>query len=351
MFPEEFAREHIERFSQPGDWIFDPFSGRGTTVLEALVQGRHAAGVDVNPVAACVAGAKAAPPDPAAVLRRLSELEKCYSPDRIRDMPRSAFFKLCYHPKTLRQIVFLRQALRWKRSNVDRFIAAITLGCLHGESHKTVHCLSNRMPRTISTKPAYSVRWWKRHRSRPPKRDVFTVLRHWVEYRMAASCLQLEGTVRQADARDAARVFKRLKSKVSLVVTSPPYLDTTDYIEDQWLRCWFLGGATVPTARLNRDDRCENSGVYWKFMAEAWRGVAPLLKKNATVVIRIGGASQRKSEIQDKLKSALEVGLGRKLRFLGPGRTSRIRNGQVNSFRRGLAVVHREHDFVFRVKS
>ena len=28
---------------------------------------------------------------------------------------------------------------------------------------------------------------------------------------------------------------------VSLVVTSPPFLDVVDYAGDNWLRCWFLG--------------------------------------------------------------------------------------------------------------
>ena len=28
---------------------------------------------------------------------------------------------------------------------------------------------------------------------------------------------------------------------VKLVVTSPPFLDTVDYVSDNWLRCWFLG--------------------------------------------------------------------------------------------------------------
>ena len=40
-----------------------------------------------------------------------------------------------------------------------------------------------RMPRTISTKPAYSVRWWKKHGYTPPARDVFAILRHVNAYR------------------------------------------------------------------------------------------------------------------------------------------------------------------------
>ena len=37
MFPEEFARNHIENLTDKGDLVLDPFSGRGTTLLQALL--------------------------------------------------------------------------------------------------------------------------------------------------------------------------------------------------------------------------------------------------------------------------------------------------------------------------
>jgi hypothetical protein len=41
---------------------------------------------------------------------------------------------------------------------------------------------------------------------------------------------------------EAARATPVIASgSVSLVVTSPPFLDVVDYAGDNWLRCWFLG--------------------------------------------------------------------------------------------------------------
>src|SRR3990172_1169324 len=51
MFPETFAQKHIEKFTEPGDYVYDPFSGRGTTLLQALLMNRRAAASDINPVA------------------------------------------------------------------------------------------------------------------------------------------------------------------------------------------------------------------------------------------------------------------------------------------------------------
>ena len=100
MFPEDFVARQIYAYTKRGDTVFDPFSGRGTTVFESLLNGRPAAGVDVNPVAACISGAKADTPTLAAVNRRLQILE-----DLQRDAPRfktpsGDFFRACFHPRT-----------------------------------------------------------------------------------------------------------------------------------------------------------------------------------------------------------------------------------------------------------
>src|SRR5690349_1841201 len=43
------AAQAIDRYSRPGQTVFDPFVGCGTTVVEAVHAGRHAIGVDIDP--------------------------------------------------------------------------------------------------------------------------------------------------------------------------------------------------------------------------------------------------------------------------------------------------------------
>ena len=54
-FSPQFARAAIETFSKPGDTIFDPFTGGGTTAVESLLAGRRFVGCDVNSLARFVA--------------------------------------------------------------------------------------------------------------------------------------------------------------------------------------------------------------------------------------------------------------------------------------------------------
>lgn len=48
----------IEHFTAPGDWVFDPFAGGGTTLVESLALGRNALGIDISQLAAFVSEAK-----------------------------------------------------------------------------------------------------------------------------------------------------------------------------------------------------------------------------------------------------------------------------------------------------
>ena len=159
MFPEEFARNQVLTFTRPGELVLDPFCGRGTVILESVLNNRRAIGTDTNPVAACVAGAKANVPSEQAIFGRLSELEELVRSHAHCESPDNEFFSLCFHSTTLREVCGLRHWLEWNDRPEDRFIATVCLGALHGESHRSELYLSNRMPRTISTKPNYSVKW------------------------------------------------------------------------------------------------------------------------------------------------------------------------------------------------
>lgn len=48
IFPEQLARDHIISWSDPGDLVFDPFVGSGTTGKMALATGRKFVGIDIS---------------------------------------------------------------------------------------------------------------------------------------------------------------------------------------------------------------------------------------------------------------------------------------------------------------
>ena len=57
-FSPVFVRSVIEAFSDPGDWVIDPFAGGGTTLVEAMALGRNALGIDISSLSAFICEAK-----------------------------------------------------------------------------------------------------------------------------------------------------------------------------------------------------------------------------------------------------------------------------------------------------
>jgi hypothetical protein len=182
-------------------------------------------------------------------------------------------------------------------------------------------------------------------------RDAFAVLRKLARYRLEGQSPLIQGSVKLGDVRDASKIFKTHLNAVDLIITSPPYLDTTDYMEDQWLRLWFLDGAPRPIAGLNRDDRHTSIESYWNFLSEAWSGCAGLVHRGTKIVIRIGGARLERTDIIGGVETSLKSGLaGFSLQALGEVTTTEIRNRQTNVFRPGTKSKRYEHDFIYELE-
>ncbi len=354
MFPEAFVEEHVSAFTRQGDYVFDPFSGRGTTVLQSLLMRRQAVATDINPVAYCVSAAKAEVPRPESVLQEIDQLGARYQAcdrsglvEQRRRLP--PFFGRAFHYATLEQLLFLRGVLDWRHDQTQRFVAAMILGTLHGEMDTSVRYLSNQMPRTISPKPAYSLRYWRQLNLWPRKKDVFARLRVESKFRLSGELPSLQGTVRLADARDAAKQFPTLRGRVACVITSPPYFDVTDCAEDQWLRLWFVGNDPRPTyGKISRDDRHDQKDRYWGFLSEVWSGIADLMRPDATLVCRMGGAGLSEGEITSGLTKSLNQAFP-SARLITEPKTTPLTKRQTPAFRPGSTGCRFEVDYLFHL--
>jgi len=336
MFPESFVEEQLKRFTSAGDLVFDPFSGRGTTLLQALLMDRKAAASDINPVAYVISSAKGNVPTAQAVATRISELEDDFEMNRAlwrvqrRRLP--GFFGRAFHYETLEQVLYLRTMLQWNTDRTDCFIAALVLGILHGEMDRSDRYLSNQMPRTISPKPVYSLGYWRKHALWPKKRDAFERLREDTTLRLREPPGAF-GPVALADVRKCSTALPQIARRVRAIVTSPPYFDVTRFEEDQWLRLWFLGNPPRPTYRtISKDDRYEHKKSYWRFLEEAWAGVRRVVAKGAVMVCRLGGSSMDQTELTRSFMKSVRASFPDAMLIRRPELTSFERR-QTDAFR------------------
>ena len=333
MFPESFAERWIEELTRPGDLVLDPFSGRGTTATCALLMQRRAIACDVNDVAYCLTRAKTSAPALPTLKRRLTMLESAYTESNWRQHVRSSpeFFRYAFSDRTLAQLLYLRDSLKWRKSRCDGMIAALALGSLHGEMDKSSAYFSNQMPRTISTKPGYSVKFWKDRNLKAPERDVFALLRGRAEYRYATPPPSGEAIILHRDMRDLARMVDKLPTPINCAIMSPPYLDVTNFEEDQWLRLWLLGGPTYPTrGRVSRDDRHESSDSYWRFIADMWRSMGQIMGNKANVVVRLGSRLTTPDKLRHLLVASSRFS-GRPIKLMHE-EVSQLKNRQTDAF-------------------
>ncbi len=352
MFPESFAEKWIDQLTKPNDVVLDPFSGRGTTAFQALLMGRRAVASDINDVAYCLTKAKTSAPILSSLRRRITQLESNFDGRQWQHVTSKSdvFFKTAYENRTLQQLLYLRQELQWRRSRVDTMLAALVLGSLHGESDKSSAYLSNQMPRTISTKPKYSVRFWRDRQLHPPSRDVFELLRSRACFRYESEPPKGRAFVFHTDMRLLPRLRRKLPRQISCAITSPPYFDVTNFEEDQWLRLWFLGGPPYPTTRrLAADDRHGTPDKYWSFIADMWRTLGALISKHGNVVIRLGTHRMSPDRLEKAL-TATAVFSGRKVERVS-WTVSEIKNRQTGSFRPGSKGISVEIDCHYAFRS
>jgi hypothetical protein len=288
-FKPALAGYFIERFSNPGDTVHDPFMGRGTTPLEASLRGRIASGSDANPLSEMLVAPRLDPPS-------LTEVESWLEKfNWNRSVQTPAELLAFYHPVTIRHICLLRE--RFLEKPLDKTAAWVRMAALN---RLTGHSPGFFSVRTLPPNQAVSVQAQLTINSRrnqcPPQRDV------------AALILKKSRSLLRPPARplppDAAghRLWTALAeapsplhdNSTALVVTSPPFLNVVDYRRDNWLRCWFAG---IDTSTL---PRCTGSLELWaNHLSTVLSEIHRILKPGGHAAIEVGEIRKGKLRLEE----------------------------------------------------
>jgi SAM-dependent methyltransferase len=290
-FKPELPDYCIRHYSYQGDIVADPFCGRGTTALQANLLGRQAWSNDINPLAITITSAKTKPVPISAVEKFLSEI------DWQGDLPEEVNPELLafYHPNTLREIYLLREKLNTTDSETSGFIKLLALSRLHGHSNGFFSAYS--MPQ-LSVSPRAQQRI---NKSRGIERDYRNVPERIIKKgKKALKDNQLDEIRRAGHSNryltsDARSLNVWPSGAVNLIVTSPPFLNTVDYLADNWLEHWFLkidqfivGSSLMQQASLQ---------AWSDFMRDAMREMARVLRKGGICIIEVGEVTTRKEII------------------------------------------------------
>ncbi len=304
MFPLDFPLEILERRAREGDLVLDPFCGRGTTNFAARLLGLGSLGVDSSPVAAAITASKLVT---TTIDDILAEARQILAEREARQMPGSEFWQWAYHPTVLQSLCRFREAFLENCSTAPRVaLRGIVLGALHGPKQKFFSSyLSNQCPRTYAPKPAYATRYWQQRGLSPESVDVLAVIERRAK-RYYGVLSGMIGAVRMADSRAALALQPdSSETRFDWVITSPPYYGMRTYLPDQWLRNWFVGGPDA-VDYTNRYQIVHSSPEdFAADLRQVWRNAAKVCADDATMVIRFGGITGRRTEPLSLLKRSL----------------------------------------------
>jgi SAM-dependent methyltransferase len=212
--------------------VLDPFSGSGTTLVESAVAGLEAVGLDLDPLAQMVAHAKVHPPSPTELRRLAAQLLDWRPAPLPSDLPMSGVDnpEHWFAAPTLRDLAGLRAAIAVLRCSEEarRFLTVVFSSILRrvsnadDQSQKT-YVSGTRPKAPPAVRPTFA---------RFLERAIQMAAAYAAAGANPESVRALEGDARQMPVPDRS---------VDLIVTSPPYLDSVDYMYNFMAEYFWLG--------------------------------------------------------------------------------------------------------------
>lgn len=312
-FKPQLPRFFIERLTEPGEIVYDPFMGRGTTVLEAALLSRVPFGCDINPLSAVLTRPRLRPPSQEAVAERLRQIDFAATNEFPEDL------LVFFHPTTLKAIASLRQYLLARRAgrqldSVDEWICLLALNRLTGHSPGFFSVYTLPPNQAVSVKSQRKIN--AARKQTPPPRDVPALILKKTRSLLAdcdGATLKALATVASKAVLLTQRASQTPQIKprsVSLVVTSPPFLDVVDYATDNWLRCWFLG-LDAKSVKLTVPKKLD---AWQAAITEVFHELHRVLKPGGHVAFEVGEVHAGKTKLEEAvLPAGVAAGLSPEL--------------------------------------
>ncbi len=237
-FPAKFIpqipRWAIRELGFDGATILDPFMGSGTTLVEGLHRRSTMRGTDIDPLARLISSVKATPPASARIAQLAGQIEALWLEPAailVSPMPDIENFQHWFTP----------EAWGWLQSLLQTILA---LDCARQERDFLIVIFSSIL-RWVSNADDQSQKTYvsgTNKKTPPPVPETF-----WKHLTKAYKSVRDFEVVKSPDSRvlinpeaDATALMLEPDS-VDLIVTSPPYLDSVDYMYNFMLEYFWLG--------------------------------------------------------------------------------------------------------------
>lgn len=263
------VQEYIKNFSQPGDTILDPYGGSGVTLVEALILGRKAIHVDINPLSNFIVENLIAPVDINLLGTEFDEIKKRFEKDapqtetQIKQalekysypkdvkLPRNSDVETVeqlFTEKQLAQLAFLKHLIRQVENQAVQGVLMLMFSGLLNKINLTYHASKTR------SEGGGDSAMFKYYRYRialePAYLDIFKVFKLRLQKVVAAKNeiqpLVDAGTLKNAKVVKGSATDLNFVAdqSVDYIYTDPPYGSKIQYLD---LSTMWLAWLDLPT--------------------------------------------------------------------------------------------------------
>ena len=248
FFPE-LPRWLIKRYSEENDLIIDPFSGSGTTNIEALLNNRHSIGIDVDPFSRFLSQIKTHPlkeNDLLLAKKNLIDSVIKYHPKKVsqNDIPDFPYRDNWFNKEIVYELAYLKKIINNLNSdeNVRSFFNICFSSILRAVSNADDNCT-----RTVIRKKLNKIV----NQADALKRFTETILFNIPKMIEFSNKCPRTITVDFPEGMDA-RNIKYPNNYFNLAITSPPYANAVDYPRTHQLEIYWLGFANGSLTPLKK---------------------------------------------------------------------------------------------------
>lgn len=276
-FKAQLPEFFIERLSEPGDRVMDPFMGRGTSLIQSALMGRIPIGNDINPLSTLLTRPRLNPISLESVSKALKTVD--WNDGEIKRKDLLVF----YHPTTLKKLEALKKWLSKNDHLIPEadWIRMVSINRLSGHSPGFFSGRSMPPNQAVSIKAQEKIN--KKFNISPPEKDIESII-----IKKTKSLIR-DGTLNCKNnyifiRRNAWDIPDIEDQSITLTVTSPPFLDVVQYAEDNWLRWWFTD-IDPNDVSIAMHKTCEQwSEMIYKVLVEQAR----ILKHGGHIAIEVG---------------------------------------------------------------
>jgi len=300
-FKPQLPRYFIERFTVKGDTVYDPFGGRGTTAVEAALLQRNFIQNDINPLSKIFLLGRMQPPSIEEVGERL------YGSIKSNTKLDSIDLSMFYEKETFQEINDLRNYFIQKKEknldHVDHWIRMVATNRLTGHSPGFFSVYT--LPPNQATTAKRQIQINQKRNQRPEYKDTKEIIiRKSKQLLRNLSEDQIKSLITAKKSslileEDAANTKQISSNSVTLTVTSPPFLDIVNYLEDNWLRCWFNN---IDLKKISGKITMSKTLDAWSLkMTGVFVELNRISKSNGMVAFEVGEIRNGKINLEDHI--------------------------------------------------